>query len=343
MLNKLLTKIESAGLVGRGGAAFPVAWKWQGVKEALKKSSGAYIIVNGAEGEPGVKKDGFILNKYPEEFLEGLFLAYNFLGKNKVKKIYIFLNKDYLKKYKPGLDKILTLKKYQAFQKKIEFFLKPISPSYIGGEETAILNIIEGKKIEPRLKPPFPSIKGLFGKPTLMNNIETFLDVARVSRDVYKGERFYSINGFVKNPGVYEFAADLAIEDILKRTNNYPSKEFFVQIGGQASGEILNSEQIFIPADSAASIMVYDKKLTDEKKLIHYWLKFYKQESCGNCSVCREGTYRLLEMFEGGDWDNDLFWEIVNSLAESSFCALGSSLPIPLYSYYKNIKKLKKS
>ncbi len=334
----LIDKIESAALVGRGGAAFPVAWKWRAVKEALKSESEAYIVVNGAEGEPGVKKDGFILEKYTEDFILGLNLAFEFLGNNKVKKIYLFLNKDYIKSSGNKIKKVLADKKYSDLVKKVEFFSKPLDSGYIGGEESAILNIIEGKKGEPRFRPPFPTTCGLFSKPTLVNNVETFLDVALVAKEEYCGDRFYTISGAVKKPGVYCFPALMPIESVLKQSSNYPSFDFFVQIGGNASGEILNSEQISVPADSAASIMVYDKNKTDEKKLIEYWLKFYFNNSCGKCVTCREGTYRLYEMIKAKTYDQKIFWDIVSALDDSSFCALGSSLPIPLLSYYRNIK-----
>lgn len=337
--NTLLSKIEAAALVGRGGASFPVAWKWSSVLNALKKETAAYIVVNAAEGEPGVKKDGFILEKHTEDFLDGLNLALEFLGTKKVKKIYLFLNKDYFKKSELKIKNLLLQKKYQELAKKFDFFLKPLDAGYIGGEETAILNIIEGRKAEPRFKPPFPTTLGLFNKPTMVNNVETFLDVALVSRGEYKNERFYTISGAVKKPGVYCFPALMPIETILKQTNNYPNFDFFVQIGGNASGEILDSNQLNLPADSAASIMVYDKKKTNEKKLIEYWLSFYFNNSCGQCVTCREGTYRLYEMIKSKSYDEEAFWDIVSALDDSSFCALGSSLPIPLLSYYQNIKK----
>ena len=336
--SKILKKIEAAALVGRGGASYPVAHKWAAVKEALKNNKFGYLVVNGAEGEPGVKKDGFILDKYTEDFIRGLYLADNFLDSEKIKKIYLFLNHNYYQRYSLKIKNILKNKKYQKLEKKIEFFLKPLDLSYISGEETAILNIIEGKKITPRLKPPYPTEYGLFGQPTLINNIETLYNVALVESDKYDEKRFYTLTGALKKPGVYRFSTNLTIENILRESGNYPSFKFFVQIGGQASGEVFNSEQLDVPAESAASIMVYDQEKTNEKKLLQYWLNFYREQSCGNCTPCREGTYRLLEMIKAKEFDRDLFWDIVNSLKESSFCALGSSLSIPLISYFKNIK-----
>jgi NADH:ubiquinone oxidoreductase subunit F (NADH-binding) len=334
----ILKKIEEAALVGRGGASYPTARKWAAVKEALKTRKIAYIIANGAEGEPGVKKDAYILDKYPAEFLRGLYLANDFLGDEKIKKIYIYLNHEYYEKYGAKLKTILKDKKYQKLAKKTEFFLKPLNLSYIGGEETAILNLIEGRRLTPRLKPPYPTEHGLFGHPTLINNIETLYNVALVDGGKYRAERLYTIAGAVKKPGVYNFSTNSTIAEVLRATGNYPNFKFFVQIGGGASGEIFSAEQLDIPAESAASIMVYDLENTDEKKLLKYWLNFYRQQSCGNCTPCREGTYRLLELISAKEFQRDLFWEVVNVLQESSFCALGASVPIPLISYFKNIK-----
>jgi NADH:ubiquinone oxidoreductase subunit F (NADH-binding) len=133
----------------------------------------------------------------------------------------------------------------------------------------------------------------------------------------------------------------LNIEEVLRQSGNYPGSAFFVQVGGEASGEILNSNQLAAPVEGAGSIMVYDKKRTDSHKLIRYWLNFYREQSCGQCATCREGTYRLAEMASRKKFDHKLFWEIVGALEETSFCALGSSLPVPLKSYYRNVWEVK--
>lgn len=335
----ILTKIEVAGLVGRGGASFSVAQKWAAVKESLRTKKIAYIIINGAEGEPGVKKDAYLINHYPEEVINGVFLADQFLNPAKVKKIYFFLSREYYRKFSPNLKKVLAAKKYSMLSKKMEFIIKPEVLTYISGEETALLNLIEGTKVEPRLKPPYPTTHGLFGHPTLINNTETFYDVSLVSRNKYQGHRFYTITGAAKHPGVYSLLASLSIEEVLKKTNNYPLIDFFVSVGGEASGEVLNSDQLTKPVEGAGSIMIYDKKRTNKDKLFNYWLKFYHEQSCGQCTICREGTYRLLELVNNPKKDEKLFYELLNVLEDSSFCALGSSLPIPIKSYLKNIPK----
>jgi len=335
--NNILKLIDEAGLVGRGGASFSVAKKWAAVKDALKAKKIGYIIVNGAEGEPGVKKDGFIINKYPEEVINGVYLADQFLDSEKIKNIYIFLNQEYFKNYAPGLKKILSAKKYLKLEKKIKFIVKPEVLTYISGEESALLNLIEGEKVEPRLKPPYPTSQGLFNSPTLINNTETFYNISLVSKGKFNNERFYTVNGNIKHRGVFSLSAELTIEEILKKTNNFPDFKFFVQVGGEAAGEVLNSDQLNQPVEGAGSIMVYDLKKTDKQKLLKYWLNFYHEQSCGNCTICREGTYRLWELINQKNFDKELFWELVTALDESSFCGLGRSLPVPIKSYFLNI------
>jgi len=339
--NNILKQIEDAGLVGRGGASFPVAKKWAAVKTALKTKKVGYIIVNGAEGEPGVKKDGYIIEHYPEEVINGILLADKFLGKEKIKHIYFFLNAEYYKKFGPGLKKVLGAKKYLNLERKIKFIIKPEKLTYICGEESALLNLIEGKKIEPRLKPPYPTSRGLFASPTLINNTETFYNISLVSRGRFKNERFYTINGTVRHRGVFSLSAELTIEEVLKHTKNFPNFDFFIQAGGEAAGEVLRSEQLNRPVEGAGSIMVYDHKKTDKQKLVKYWLNFYREQSCGNCVICREGTYRLFELINKKEYDKKLFWEIVSALEETSFCGLGRSLPTPIKSYYLNILQAK--
>lgn len=337
----ILDLIDEAGLVGRGGASFSVAKKWTAVKEALATRKTGYIVVNGAEGEPGVKKDGYILNNYSEEVVNGIYLADKFLGKEKIKHVYFFLSHDYYKNYAPKLKEVLVQKKYSALEEKIIFIVKSEDLFYISGEETALLNFIEGKKIEPRLKPPYPTEHGLFKAPTLINNVETFYDISLVSRGQFKNERFYSINGAVRHRGVYHLPAILNIEDVLRHTNNIPDFSFFVQIGGEAAGEVLNSGQLNHPVEDAGSITVYDLKKTDGHKLLSYWINFFAAQSCGNCTTCREGTYRLKELIKQKNFDKELFGEIITSLEETSFCALGRSLPVTIKSYFLNILKKK--
>lgn len=333
----ILSKIEAAELVGRGGASFPVAKKWVAVKKSLKGNTKGYIVINGAEGEPGVDKDGYIINKYPEEVIKGILVALNFLGKEKIKGVYFFLNHEYYQKYVRGLKQILELKKYSSLAEKLIFVVKQADLTYISGEETALLNLIEGKKIEPRLKPPYPTSQGLFGQPTLVNNTETFYNVGLVSSDHYQKERFYAITGAVRRRGVYKLPEALTIREILEKTGNLPSFKFFVQVGGGAAGEVLHFNQLDRPVGGVGSIMVYDAIKTNHLKLLRYWLNFFHEQSCGQCTACREGSYRLWELINADKFDEQLFKDLVDFVDEASFCYLGRSLPIPIRSYFTNI------
>ena len=325
----ILKKIKQANLIGRGGASFPAAIKWDAVKKA--KGQIKYIVVNAAEGEPGIKKDGFILANYPEVVLTGVKEALNFLN---AKQIYFYINHDYFKKYSANLKKIA---KKLGIDKQLEFFIKPKGATYIAGEESAILNLIEGKKMEPRLRPPLPVEHGLFGAPTLINNVETFYNVGLVAKNEFYDLRFYTISGAVKNPGVYYYPAKWTIKMILDESNNYPHSPFFAQVGGEMSGEILNDRQLDRQVAGSGGIMVYDLARAKHEELLLKWFNFYTDNSCGQCVPCREGTYRLLEMVKAGKLDLADFAEIIKDLEESSFCALGSSLPIPVNSYFKNV------
>lgn len=328
----IIKKIEEACLVGRGGANFPTHLKWQAVKN--NKSKIKYLIINGAEGEPGIYKDGYIIKNFLSEFSIGVKIASNFI---KAKKIYFYLNSKYYKLYKNNI-----IKNFNSIglKGKFEIIEKPKNAGYIGGEESTILNIIENKRIEPRLRPPFPTERGLFNEPTLINNIETLYNVYLVSENKFENKRFYSINFEQKNKGVYFLPDDLNIEDILRQTKNYPNYQFFVQVGGDASGEVLNQKQLKQKVSGAGSITIYKLKNHKPEKLINYWLSFFVDNSCGQCTPCREGAYRLLEIFKKEKIllkNNIEFLNLCENLKISSFCALGTSVPIAILDYFKNV------
>lgn len=330
-MSNILDKIKKAGLLGRGGASFPVYLKWQALKSEKKLKK--YLVVNGSECEPGVYKDTYIIKNYSEELMRGIKLTSDFI---KAQKIYFYLNKDFYQ-IKNKLNKIA---KSIGLKTEIVFFLKPIDSGYVAGEETVILNIIEGQNIEPRLRPPFPTSQGLFGAPTLIHNIETLYNIYLLSQDKYQHKRFYSVNLANKNKGVYFLPDDLSIAEVLQQSNNYPKDDFFVQVGGDASGEVLNSQQLKRRVSGSASITVYKLKNHSPEKLLKYYLRFFKDNSCGLCTPCREGTFRLYEMLEKlgpAMRQEEGFKNILDSLSSSSLCALGSSVPIAIQTYFQNV------
>jgi len=331
----ILSKIKKANLVGRGGACFLTATKWQMVKSAPSKTK--YVVCNCSEGEPGVRKDGYLVEKHANKVIDGMKLAMNFLALDEgeakpiVKGIF-YINKDYYKKYKKILE--TEIKKADV---KIEIFVKPHSAGYIGGEESSALNVIEGKKAEPRLRPPFPTTSGLWAHPTLVNNVETFYNVSLADKDLYKKTRFCTITGDCLFEGVYEFPEDHPIDKILKETHNYPKFDFFVQVGGDGSGEVLNSKQLKQPVVGAGSIHVYSMQKHEPQKLMQSWINFFCGESCGQCTPCREGTYRLKEILAEKKPDWNTVADLLSVMTDTAFCGLGTAVPNPIISYIKNV------
>ena len=329
----ILKEIKKADLVGRGGGCFPTVLKWEMVRKATGNKK--YVICNASEGEPGVRKDGYLLENFGERVINGMKIAIDFLSvKNECNaEGHIFINHEYYKKFGEKLNKIITSnKKY-----KINFFVKPNGSGYIGGEETSLLNAMERKRVEPRMRPPFPTTNGLWNCPTLINNVETFYNVSLVLAQEFKRNRFYTISGDCLNSDVYELADNLTIEKILRVTKNYPKFDFFVQVGGDASGEVLNSKQLNKPASGAGSITIYDTRKCKPEEMFKKWISFFVNESCGQCTPCREGVYRLNEMMNSDNLDWKLTEELLNNLDEASFCGLGSVVSIPIRSYRKNI------
>ncbi len=339
----LIDKIEKVGLKGCGGAGFPVAIKWQAIKNALKKDpkTSYYLIINAAEGEPGVKKDGYILENKTETFLEGVKATVMALDPKRLAGIYCFINHEYYKDYSKKINNLLTEHRFLMLSIFWHWSIKPKTLGYLSGEETCILNIIEHNIIEPRLKPPLPVEQGLFGLPTLINNVETFYQIAQVNNGQFDFHRFYTIGGEVSRPGVYYLPAKWNVADILRLTGNWPNFKFFVQVGGDASGEVINSSQLDRPVTGSGSLTVYSWFDHDQKEMIGRWLKFFKEGSCGKCTPCREGTAQLYGLYEAGKSFSPEFWDILELLNHGSFCAYGKSVSLPLSSYYENIIKNK--
>lgn len=326
----ILSKIKKANLIGRGGACYPVADKWQMVKEA--KGDEKYVVCNASEGEPGVKKDGYIIEHFAERVIDGMAIAIEFLG---AKQGIFYVNHHYFKRHK----KLLATEVAKSGTA-IEIFSKPVEAGYIGGEETTALNVIEGKRAEPRHRPPFPPTSGLWSRPTLVNNVETFYDVSLVAAGEYQGERFYTLSGDCLYEGVFKLPADFSIEKILKATHNLPKFPFFVQVGGDGSGEVLNQKQLKKPVGGAGSIRVWSLEKYQPARLLLNWITFFQGESCGQCTPCREGTYRLKEILSQEKVDWNTVAELLDNLPDTAFCALGCAVPTPIRSYINNVLKV---
>lgn len=337
-MKDIIKKLEKVGLRGRGGADFPTALKWKMVKE--EKADKKFVICNASEGEPGVFKDGYILENYPEKVIKGIEIALKEMGNAEG---YIYLRKDYYDKYKDKLEKLIGGLPIEVFRE---------TGGYLCGEESTLLESIEGKREEPRIKPPFPTQKGLFGYPTLINNLETLYYIAKIAEDDYKKTRFYSIcwahlpgSIIKKEPfrtGVFELPEDWPVEKILKETKNYPDFNFFLQVGGGASGKIITQDELQEKVCGAGSIIIYNTKETDSKELILGWLSFFMRENCDKCVPCREGLYRLYEMLEKEEINKEILEDIIFVLEKTSFCGLGKGASMAIKTFSEKVLWQKK-
>lgn len=329
----IINQIKEAKLIGRGGAGFPTALKWEMAKKA--KGRPKYVVSNASEGELGIFKDLYILKKYPEMVFKGMVLAMDYLG---TKEAYFNFNKKYYLLVKFKIRRLI--RKYKKLGYNFQVYEE--QPSYIGGEETALLNAIEGKRVQPRLKPPYPVEHGLFGKPTVVNNIETFYNVAQVEEGAFEDKRFYCfiVNG--RHKGVRHYPENWTLWEVLEKAKKIPKYKFFAQIGGSASGIVLNVDQLKKrKMTGAGSIEIYPATTTP-RQILTKWFKFYAEESCGKCTPCREGAYQLYELIKKRGaikWKEIM--EIVNVMEKTSFCALGGGIGVPVKSYLRNVLRKK--
>lgn len=333
---ELLLQIKLADLLGRGGAEFPVHQKWRRIQGVAKPEK--YVVCNASEGEPGVSKDFYLLEHHFSEVVAGMLLTMQFLGTTKG---YLKIGSDYYNQLSSRIDPVLATTKRKGIT--IELFVQ--APSYIGGESSALLNAIEGKKTEPRAKRPSPSVVGIFGRPTLIHNVETLYDIYRVSRGIFDYDRLCTITGDIPDPGVYRVKNQATIQEILETTHNWPLESgAFLQIGGRASGVVITQAQAATAKLSGCgSITVWSPRTTSYQFLRQLFI-FYAQESCGKCMPCFKGSANLAELINNLQEGDDIPWPeisaIVKDMGRGSFCNLGTSIVLPVRSYANNILNL---
>ncbi|HDQ16258.1 MAG TPA: hypothetical protein ENN45_04295, partial [Bacteroidetes bacterium] len=227
----------------------------------------------------------------------------------------------------------------------IELYAKPWH-DYVGGEETAVINSMLGHRVEPSIKPPYPTTHGFENYPTLVNNCETFYAVSQIKNNEYSNTRFYCYSEFTNeeylNQKVLELPIDTSVKSALLEFNHTPSDECFYQVGGGAAGTCYNFKQLNRKFNSLTSIVIYPQNLP-EKDIILHWANYFVNESCGQCVPCREGTYRLCELLEKYYATNKLdkknFDDVIFSLQNTSLCPVGQISANAILSYWKNVKK----
>jgi len=327
----VIETLNKKRIVGRGGASFPVSDKW---KYAIDTSSDKkYVICNADEGEPGTFKDKFILIKNPETLIEGIIIAAETIGADES---FIYLRGEYEELKKNLETKIKKIQKKSKTKVSIQIIIG--AGAYICGEETAIIKSIEGFRGQPYHKPPFPPVEGLFKKPTVINNVETLVNVAQALyfRDYNPDLRLFSVSGAVKKPGVYEFLIGTKLTTVVKKAEpiGKPKAIYFGCFGGcmeykemELTSENICKEECI---HGAGTIIVVGEK-TSIIDMAYIISKFYTFESCGKCTPCREGTIQILLLLkklragEGEKKDLELLKELSLHMKETSLCGLGQS------------------
>ena len=343
---QIIQTMESSGLRGLGGAGFPAGRKWRIVRE---QTAPRLMAVNIDEGEPGTFKDRTYLERDPHRFIEGMLIAAQVAG---IDAIYIYLRDEY-----HGCRQLLET---ELARLKVNppcplplIELRRGAGAYICGEESAMIESIEGKRGEPRMRPPYIAQVGLFGRPTLEHNFETLYwvrDILQKGADWFsgfgrhgrKGLRSFSVSGRVKNPGVKLAPAGITIEELI---NEYcggmqEGHTFYAYLPGGASGGILPASLKDIPLDfdtlqpygcfigSAAIIVLGHQDAARDAAL--NMMRFFAHESCGQCTPCRVGTTKAAQLMQAKVWDNQTLEDLNQVMADASICGLGQAAPNPL-------------
>ena len=343
---KIIQTMESSGLRGLGGAGFPAGRKWRIVRE---QAAPRLMAVNIDEGEPGTFKDRTYLERDPHRFLEGMLIAAQVVV---IDAIYIYLRDEYHGCRQLLETELVRLKANPPCPLPL-IELRRGAGAYICGEESAMIESIEGKRGEPRMRPPYIAQVGLFGRPTLEHNFETLYwvrDILQKGADWFsgfgrhgrKGLRSFSVSGRVKNPGVKLAPAGITIEELI---NEYcggmqEGHTFYAYLPGGASGGILPASMKDIPLDfdtlqpygcfigSAAIIVLGHQDAARDAAL--NMMRFFAHESCGQCTPCRVGTTKAAQLMQAKVWDNQTLEDLNQVMADASICGLGQAAPNPV-------------
>jgi formate dehydrogenase len=344
--DELQEEVLQSGLRGMGGAGFPSGKKWSFVR---MNEGPRYLAVNGDEGEPGTFKDRYFLEREPHTFLEGMLIASWAIG---AEKCFIYMRDEY-----PAILEILRREIAELERSGLvaegHIDLRRGAGAYICGEESAMIESIEGKRGMPRHRPPFVASVGIFNQPTLVHNVETLLWVCKIARggpDIFgahgvngrKGMRSYSVSGRVRNPGVKIAPAGLTIRELIEdycggMADGHAFKAY--QPGGPSSG-LLPASMDDIPLDfdtlqphgtfigSAAVVVLSDQDSAKAAAL--NMLRFFEDESCGQCTPCRVGCEKAVKLMQADHWDQGLLEELSTAMVDASICGLGQAAPNPI-------------
>ncbi|MDH4468666.1 MAG: NADH-quinone oxidoreductase subunit NuoF [Bacteriovoracaceae bacterium] len=371
----VVDEVKKSNLRGRGGAGFPTGMKWSFMPKDPKDAKGnpkpKYLVCNADEGEPGTFKDSLIMNRFPHMLIEGMIIAGHAIGSEVG---YIYVRGEYVKEI-ISVEKAIDEARAKGYLgkdifgikgKNFDIFLYRGAGAYICGEETALLNSLEGKRGEPRLKPPFPAQVGAFGMPSCVNNVETFASVpfiiregaakfAAMGTEKAGGTRLFCVSGHVERPGVYELPINVNLLDLIEHCGGVRGgRALKAVIPGGASAPMLTASECNVAMDfdslakagtmaGSGGVIVMDETvcIVEAASIL---LKFYEHESCGQCSQCREGSHWLARMFHrienggGTSADLDFISEICGNMAGQTICAFADAVTGPALSSIKKFR-----
>ncbi len=346
---EVLKLIYTSGLCGCGGSHIPLLKKWQ----AAVPYKPEYLVVNGLEGEPYTFKDYYIMLHYPQLLIEGIAIACRLLEINEV---YLVVNSAYKRAYE-NLTKIVSENKSFLKNITINVLYGPNPDLYIVGEETALLNYIEGKRGEPRLKPPYPHEKGLWNKSTIINNVETLswipILLSAPERFINKHPKLVTLLGDVSLPGIYEVDMGDSLENIIAKAEAEDLS--FVEVGG-ISGGLVPIKLINVNYDvdglsqlglhvGSGTIRLFNST-RDPLLEMSKSTEFFKEESCGRCTPCRVGTQELRkfsqQLLDSNETDDSINWlhSVSETMQQTSSCGLGKAASVPVITYLKHFRNL---
>lgn len=348
----LLQQVKASELRGRGGAGFLTGKKWDFIPKdpAITK----YLVCNADESEPGTFKDRLLMENDPHQLIEGILLASRAIG---AKRAFIYCRGEYFKSIS-RLNQAVKEAKEKGYLSHVDIVVHVGAGAYIAGEETAQLNSLEGYRATPRLKPPFPAIAGLYGKPTIINNVETLCNVVHiVNRGVEwyqqigkpnnRGTKIFQVSGQVQNPGCFEFPLGISLREVIQAAGGMRSgRTFKACYPGGSSCALLTEEDLDVSMDfesltargsslGTASLIVLDDS-ADMVKVALRLMEFYQNESCGKCTPCREGTRWVTQVLaridagKGVMQDFNVIEDVCKNMEIASFCplAVGAAPPI---------------
>jgi NADH-quinone oxidoreductase subunit F len=345
---QLIEIIEASGLIGRGGAAFPTGLKWKFTRQA--DSDIKYVVCNADESEPGTFKDRILMEHRPHLLLEGIALAAHAIG---AQDAYIFIRGEYPKAHETlqqAIQELQTAKIFETIGIELNIHIRKGAGAYICGEETALFEAIEGKRGFPRIKPPYPTTAGLFGKPTTVNNVETLCAIRgivdhgatwfrQMGTEKSSGSKLISVSGHVKQAGVYEIMPGMTIRQFLNDVCGGIDGTLQAILMGGAAGTFMTPEELDTRLTfedlqatgntfGSGAMMVFNDSV-DLRDILKRLGHFFQHESCGKCFPCQLGTQRQMEVLERLehpiDGDAQRLHDISLTMAEASICGLGQT------------------